>query len=136
MEDEIWTKIRIEPRSLPTGSLELIPGSQHLRFSHGECGPEKAEAHLKEANDPNLSVGGLMEYKLTYKDLNRTLTILFEKEFPHQIVKWTEEVESGFGSNKKILTTAATKTHQIKSPYWSKNGVSDSIFRAELGLKF
>jgi len=34
LEDDIWTLIRIEPSSLPTGAVQLIPGSQFSRLKH------------------------------------------------------------------------------------------------------
>ncbi|MEM9546607.1 MAG: hypothetical protein AAGA77_11585 [Bacteroidota bacterium] len=135
LEDEIWTKIRLNPESLPTGEFQIIPGSQFQRLAHTEIQSEKAIAAIRDIEDSSLSNSKLKAYELTYQNVNRKLTIFYEAQFPHQIVKWTEEVASGYGSNRKTLTTIATKTHQIKSAYWGKNGVVDLPLREKLGLQ-
>ena len=38
LEDEIWTKIRLNPKDLPTGTIELIPGTMFLRLEEDPPG--------------------------------------------------------------------------------------------------
>ena len=131
LEDEIWTLIRLNPEKLPQGDIDLIPGSQFLRFKHRPTQVEKAQAMQMEVE---LEDGRrLKKYRLEYLDFDRVLEIVYEGSFPYTIESWTETMQSGFGSSKMMKTTA-TRTHTIKSPYWSKNSVSDSSLRKELGL--
>ena len=134
LEDEIWTKIRLNPATLPTGDIKIIPGSQALRLRHREIIAEAAEASLTRTTDPELSESPLQTYTIRYKNFNRSLTITFEQAFPHAIVGWTETGISGFGPNAKPLKTTAVRTHVIKSPYWNKHGNEDAQLRKELGL--
>ncbi len=133
LEDEIWSKIRLNPNTLPTGDIEIIPGTQFLRLRHIDHTVAKAKASLTDFADADLSNQPLQQYQISYTDLNRVLKITFEKSFPHAIVAWEEEVLSGFGNAKK-LTTRATRTHTIKSPYWNKHTVADAALRQALGL--
>ena len=75
-----------------------------------------------------------MTYTVNYKDIDRTVKIFFDKSFPHQIEGWEETYMSGFGANAKKLTTTATKTHQVLSPYWGQHDNKDEVLRKELGL--
>jgi len=76
----------------------------------------------------------LQVYTIAYKKLKRKLAIKFEKDFPHRIIEWEESQMSGFGSRAKMLTTRAVKTNETLLDYWSKNKLSDSHLRDELGL--
>lgn len=127
LEDEVWTRIRLAPNSLPDGEIELIPGLQFVRLRHAPLKVEKATATLNEADD-------LQVYSIEYNNIKRKLTIKFEKNFPHRIVAWEETQMSGHGPNAKMLTTRAVKTHSIILDYWSKNKASDSYLKEELGL--
>ncbi len=134
LEDELWTKIRINPESLPTGDFEIIPGSTFARLRHTKLKGEKASASLKTTTDKDFSENEIRVYELEYKELERKLSIKFEKEFPYQILGWEETYKSGFGANAKLMTTKAIKTHSLKTNYWSKNKLSDSHLRDELGI--
>ncbi len=127
LEDELWAKIRIDPKQLPQGEFDIIPSTIYARLKHIPFRNEKATAELKEnANE--------MQYQLNYKNLDRKLTIVFEKAFPHQIISWEESFKSGFGSSAKNLITKATRKKSILLDYWSKNGNEDLHYRKELGL--
>ncbi len=131
-EDEIWTRIRIRPSSLPAGAIELVPGNQFLRFNHRELAAENAIASLDEITDPALSSNPLSRYRVEYQDFTRVLEITFETDFPHQIVAWEEQTQRGQG---QVLTTKATRTHTINTPYWQQNARADSVLRPQLGLE-
>ena len=134
LEDEVWTKIRLAPQTLPTGNLKIVPGAQFARLRHVPLKVENATAKLTSFTDKSLSGNEVQVYSVNYKELKRILVITFEKNFPYRILSWEESQMSGYGPNAKMLTTKAVKTHAIKSDYWSKNKLSDSHLRKELGL--
>ncbi|HEX9652164.1 MAG TPA: septum formation inhibitor Maf [bacterium] len=133
LEDEVWTKIRLAPQSLPTGEIQIVPSQLFSRLRHVPLRVEKATATLTTTADPN-STDEQQVYTIDYKDIKRKLAIRFEKNFPHRIVAWEESNISGFGPEAKMLTTKAVKTHSILSDYWNRHTVADSVLRNDLGL--
>ncbi|MEX0288976.1 MAG: septum formation inhibitor Maf [Flavobacteriaceae bacterium] len=127
LENEIWTKIRINPEELPTGKLKMIPSLEYIRVGHKEIKAYDVSAKLEEA-------GSNFTYTVNYPELERTLSISFTKEFPYTIEHWTESFKSGFGANAQVLTSKATKMKALKTPYWRQNGNKDIILRDSLGL--
>ncbi|MEB8328826.1 septum formation inhibitor Maf [Flavobacteriaceae bacterium KMM 6897] len=128
LEDELWNKIRVDPKSLPTGSLQIIPSMEFTRLRHKEF--KAYEATVTLTNN-----GRLSNYTISYPALDRTLEINFSKDFPHTIENWSETAVSGFGPGAKQLTTRATKIKTLNTPYWQKNHNSDLFLRDSLGLK-
>ena len=128
-EDELWTTLRLDPESLPTGELELIPGTMFLRLRHVPWGVQKASARLAPAEGEP----GLMVYSLTYPELGRELRIRFQKVFPHEIEGWEEAQAAGPGGQG--LTTRATRKERMLGPYWQQNRKSDAGLRQQLGLE-
>jgi len=106
LENELWTQLRINPKSLPIGDIEIIPSLEFSRMKHIKIKPYKANAKLTNGR-----------YILDYKNLERTLTIFFNEEFPFEISHWEETFKSG----QNIMTTKAKKLKTIKSAYWQKN---------------
>lgn len=133
LEDEVWTRIRLSPLTLPVGEIEMIPGLQYARLWHIALKPEKAIAKIQAIKDKSLSTKSLNAYSIEYKDISRRVVIKFEKEFPYAIVAWEETQPGGFGDSK-ALTTRAVRTKSILLDYWNKNSVADDIYRKELGL--
>ena len=115
LENELWAQLRINPKSLPIGDLQIIPSFEYTRLRHKPTKAYNAAATL--ANN---------SYSITYPELNRTLTINFNSDFPHEILSWKESI-----GNK---TTKATKLKTIKSAYWNKNGSKDEFLRDTLQL--
>lgn len=134
LEDEIWTKIRLEPDALPTGEIKLIPGLQFLRLRHTKVQAETATAIMTTLTDTSLSDQPLKVYRVEYRDIPRILEITFESTYPYAIVAWQEKTRSGFGQNEKWLTTRAVKTNTLWSDYWTKHSVADSTYRKQLGM--
>ena len=134
LEDGIWTKIRLAPDKLPLGEITMVPGSQFARLRHKPLKAYKATTELTTLKEPALASEDLQAYSINYPDLQRRLTIKFEKSFPHRILAWEESYKSGFGPNAKVLTIKAVKTHSMKSDYWSRNKLADSHLRDELGI--
>jgi len=127
LEDEVWALIRLNPDALPTGKIRIIPGSMYQRLKHTDFTVENATASLSDhkANEQ------LKTYTLQYN--NHSLSIHFKKSFPHEIEGWEEEMVSGFGNARKLVTKA-TKKKSLMLDYWSKNGVNDKQYREALGL--
>lgn len=36
LENELWNKIRIDPKSLPVGKVKVVPSLEYVRLSHKE----------------------------------------------------------------------------------------------------
>lgn len=123
LENELWTQLRIDPKSLPTGHIKIIPSFEYSRLKHIQLKAYSANATLLN----NL-------YSINYPELNRKLVIEFNPNFPHEILGWEETFKSGFGKNAKTLTTKATKLKTIKSAYWGKNSNKDEVLRDTLQL--
>jgi len=121
LEDEIFTRLRINPSSLPTESVELIPGLFFSRTAHVKLKPKKARISFK--SEKEASTQCIVEYL----HLDRTLKIDFGSEFPHEILSW-EEIDNG------KTTVRATKKKTILSPYWERNATKYDFLRDSLGL--
>ena len=119
LEDDLWMRIRLQPSSLPTGSFDVVPGSQALRLLHLKPQTMPAEGVL-ETEDT------VSTYTLRYRDEGRTLSIDFETAFPHRIRGWKETVRG--------KVTEARRTHTQKLDYWNYNGNDDLPQRDRLGL--
>lgn len=132
LEDEIWTQIRIDPDTLPSGEVEMIPGSFYATLRMIDLKTEKASATLTKIEDDDMEP--VSQYTVTYPSLNRTLSVRFNKNFPHDILSWSESYADGSGDNTKVMTTKAKRTHAIMIDYWNKNRVSDMELREKLGL--
>lgn len=124
LENELWTQLRINPKSLPIGNVDMIPSLEFLRLRHVPVKSYSATAKL--SND---------SYTIIYTDLERSLTIYFNAEFPYEIQSWEETFISGYGANAKELKTKATKIKTIKSDYWNKNSNADNSLRESLELQ-
>ena len=123
LENELWTQLRINPKSLPTGNFKMIPSLEFIRLKHVELKAYSASATLKDG-----------VYLLEYPELNRSLKISFNNNFPFDIIDWEETFESGFGSNAQLMTTTATRMKLIKSAYWTQNRTQNNGLRAKLKL--
>jgi hypothetical protein len=123
LENELWIQLRIDPKSLPTGTIEAIPSFEFLRLRHVPFKAYSATATLTDNS-----------YSIDYPEINRSLTIHFTPEFPYNIEGWEEKFISGFGQKAKELITKATKLKTIKSDYWNKNTNADTSLRETLDL--
>ena len=127
LEEELFTQIRINPNSLPTGKLDLYPSSEYIRLLHKDFKKYSAEARI----DSSDSAKNTYKYVLIYSELDRKLEIEFERAFPHKIVNW-EETFVGLGGEK--LTTKAELKENLHIAYWKHNSSADSTYRKLLGL--
>jgi hypothetical protein len=124
LEDNLWLRIRLAPDQLPTGTVQLIPGTQFQRLTHGL--PD-----VQTANAERISKGATHIYRVTYTSLARKLDITYETAYPHAIIAW----EESYQQRGQWVTTTAKKTHSMMLDYWSKHAAADSTYRAKLGLK-
>ncbi|MDX1463435.1 MAG: septum formation inhibitor Maf, partial [Marinirhabdus sp.] len=120
LESDIWNVIRINPEELPTGEFSMLPSFEYFRMSHRDLKIHSAIGAL-EANDT------ITTYRITYPDLQRSLSLSFTTEFPHTINSWEETHDNG-------LVTKAERIKQLKTAYWSQNGNSFRYLRDSLGL--
>jgi hypothetical protein len=127
LEDEIWTRIRLAPDTLPVGNLEMVPALQYVRLGHVDLKVEPVTAQKKNE-------GKTQVYTVQYKNLKRSLIIRFDAAFPHMIQSWEEKSPGGFKPDAPMLTTRAVKTHSVMLDYWNKNGIADASWRDKLGL--
>ncbi len=98
LEDDLWTMIRLNPGDLPIGKLNVIPSFFALRLLHKPFKAYLCELSLT-SNDDNQT------YHIKYPELERSVKINFEKEFPYRILSWEETSSSGFGDNRRKLTS-------------------------------
>lgn len=127
LENEVWTRLRIEHGELPVGDIKMVPSFEYLRLSHKPIKAYNAFGEYYTMEDLNI-------YSLEYPELNRTLEIYFSRTFPYTIEKWEESYPSGFGDHAKILTTKAVKKELIKTDYWNKNSNNNLPLRQKLDL--
>ncbi len=131
LEDEVWTKIRINPFALPLGEIEIIPAFQYIRLRHKPLRIEKATVKMSSEKDDSLSKQMLNVYTIEYKTIDRKLEIKFESTFPYHIVAWQEKIKE----RGQWQTTKVTKTHSLQIDYWNKHNVEHQELRKKLGLK-
>ncbi len=129
LEDELWTRLRINPETLPIGEVTLLPGTMTARLQHTDHTPQQALTRRVEL-PADSAWGAISRYTVEYTDPPRTLMIDYTKAFPHRIVAWSETYND-FG---EVLTTRATLTDTLRLDYWSRNGVADSVYRDMLGF--
>ena len=127
LENEIWTKIRINPDGLAQGSISVIPSLEYFRVQHRPVQAYAATASLTTEN-------GVSTYTLNYNETERKLTIRFESSFPYQIIGWEEEFRSGYGPSAKTFTSRGTKLKTLKTPYWQQNSNEYISLRDSLEL--
>lgn len=123
LEDEIWTRLRIQPESIPTGHVDLIPSATFARLQHVDLKVTKARITKEKLNNMQTQL------KIEYLHLERTITIHYESVFPYKIIGWEEN------DGQKGLSKATLKK-SIKSDYWTKNRLEFDYLRDTLGLRF
>ncbi len=87
-EDELWAKIRMNPNDLPTGDIEIIPSFAYWQSVRKSPSIYEAKAELKDYSGKEFTGKKLKIYNLDYPDLKRNLSIIFEADFPFEIIGW------------------------------------------------
>ena len=134
LEDEIWSKIRLFPSDeLPKGNVMMIPSMTSLRLRHQKVQAEMTKISLEPyKGDSTFRGKNLMDYRVRFTESKRDLRIIFERDFPRQIVGWEETYEA----KNKILTSRAVLKATIQNAYWEKNAPADTVYRKLLKLKY
>lgn len=127
LEDELFNRIRINPSTLPTGRVQIIPSTTVARLLHYKLSVREAEV-IQKAHATNSE---WMTYELSYNSTpERRLSIHYQKEFPHQIEGW-EEV---YVDNGQLLTTTANRKKTLLLDYWNQYQLKDEKLRQSLEL--
>jgi hypothetical protein len=131
LEDELWTRLRFAPESLPTGEFDCIPSLTFSRLAHRKPAVDTATAQLTDYAGSVFKGTGLRAYTLRYPNRQRTLQIVFERAAPYRIVGWEETRVV----RDKTLTTRATLRKTIRSDYWKQNRPDKRYWRDTLRLQ-
>jgi hypothetical protein len=136
IEDGIWNQIRLNPGKIDTGEASMLPASQYIRLSHIE--PKAYRTIIRKGDYLKEDMPGeqLKLIRLDYPELDRSLEIIYEADYPHKITGFKESMKSGFGQNRKNLLTVAKRKASIRLDYWNKNQVEDSTYREKLKLNY
>jgi hypothetical protein len=121
LEDELWSRIRLNPLSIPLGRVQIVPAMFYTRFRHQPFLVHEAMLTLEEQG-PDMSL------RLVYENIPRQLTIRFERAFPHRILGW-EETDAG-----KVLSIGRLRTTRLE-PYWEQHGHAHDGLRDSLKVQ-
>lgn len=146
LEDELFNKIRLNPDDLPVGEIEILPSTTFTRLMHKPFKPVKAKTKRvayknNEQSKPSKENGkifegfegdNLMAYRVEIPEYKRAVEIVYNADFPFDIVGWTDNYPSMDGTTR---TTIAERTHQILTDYWNKHSLEDIGLRKQLGLE-
>jgi hypothetical protein len=120
LEDEIFTRLRINPASLPEKAM-IIPNLTFTRLRHKPVAASNATISFKNTED------SLRICTVSYPDLKRRLEVTFQANFPHKIMAFAE-----FNDNKEMSRATLIKT--MMSDYWNKHDNQSAYLREMLGL--
>ncbi len=134
IEDELWSRIRINPYNLPQGKVSMLPSLFWQRLSHTEMKAQEAVLSVTKRDTVSIKDSSVQVFSIHYPALKRTLQIYFQYSFPHEIMGWEETYPDGFANNKKMLTTKAVRKKTIWLDYWKHNTIADSTYRDSLQL--
>lgn len=132
LENDVWNKIRLDPKRLPLGDIHMLPSFDYIRLRHQDIQAYKANASLVTPSAKTAMA--ISTYVLEYPGLKRRLEIDFRSNFPYEIEGWRETYKSGFDNSAKELSSVAKKIKTIKSDYWNRHGNRDRKLRRKLGL--
>lgn len=122
LEDELFTRLRINPQSIPAGTFDLLPGMFYTRLSHDQAKPKAVRARQEQNGEVSRCV-------IEFLHLDRTLTIDYETAFPRRILGWKEVL-----NGQTMVEARLNKS--IRSPYWQQNSNEFDYMRDSLGLVF
>lgn len=120
LEDELWARLRINPKSIPEGEMDIIPSTFYGRLQHEQLKPKRARVRFEKREAMSYLV-------VEYLHLDRTLSIGFEPEFPFKILGWVEK------KGNEIMSKGELK-NSIKSAYWEHHSNADEPLRNSLQL--
>ncbi|MDX1667623.1 MAG: hypothetical protein R3350_10350, partial [Saprospiraceae bacterium] len=133
LEDEIFNRLRMDPASLPTGEVEVLPSTVFVRLKHRDFEPVRVEAEMATYEGEVFPSDTFSVYRLRYVGEDRTLEIVFDPEPPYRIEGWIDSYPSVF--DREVRRTVARRTETIKNAYWEKNAPEDRALREKLGME-
>ena len=122
LEDELFNRLRINPASVPSGELEIVPGDFFLHLGREQVKPKRARIQFLESE-------ATTQCLVEYLHLDRTVRINFESAFPHKILSWTEEE-----SQRVVVEGKLRKT--VREAFWTKNAGDFLPLRDSLELTY
>lgn len=122
LEDEIWSRLRLNPALIPTGKLRVIPSAIYTRLRHKPGAAQNAEISLENGEKESTLT-------LKYADIPRSLSIRFDATFPHKIQGWEE-------FNEGKLASKGTLKSVRNSAYWGEHDNIHAPLRDSLKLRF
>ncbi|MBD2699770.1 hypothetical protein IC229_03920 [Spirosoma sp. BT702] len=122
LEDELWNRIRLEPDKLPTGEIQLIPGTAITQLRNIPLKTLPAKATLADYEGVLYPGKFLKSYILEYPTDDRTMVFVFEGKFPHKIVGWEEE----YRTQDNLLTSRAVLVNTVQTDKQNRKVRSDS----------
>ncbi len=117
LESELFTRLRIDPASIVSGSQKMIADLSFSRLRHKPVAAITANV----TNDAG-------KCTVVYPELKRQMEIQYETRSPYTILGWKETTTDG-----KLISEAKLRK-QIKSAYWAHHSEIDAPLRKELGL--
>ena len=148
LEDEIMTRIRISPESLPLGKIKVIPSLLDSRLRHYRLSVEEGTAGKFPSKDIVFPGKKLIEYRIHYHTIDRVFRVVYENRFPYAIMGFIEDTphpsyvnpgsdpraEKRSHAKKSRAFTKAVRTHSMLSSFWKQNQPKDRVLRKKLGL--
>jgi hypothetical protein len=122
LEDELWTRLRLNPSAIATGPVNVVPSAFYVRLRHKPGQAQNADLQIEKGENEST-------LRLRYAAIPRTLSIRFETAFPHKILGW-EETNDG-----KTVSKGSLKATRM-SAYWSENGNAFSGLRDSLRIGY
>ena len=113
LEDEVWTALRLNPKGLPVGKIQMIRGSLASRLSHQEPISEAVQASWLPGKSSTTLI-----YEITYQKSGRTLAIEIQKDLPYGIQGWKEHDSEG------LISEGTLVKRESNVDYWNYNGKS------------
>lgn len=107
LEDELWSRIRLNPASIPIGKVKVIPSALYARLRHQSNTVQDADIQIDKGETESV-------LKLSYTGIPRSLTIRFETAFPHKILGWEEQHQGKMASKGTLKATR-------RSAYWAEH---------------
>ena len=132
LEEEIFNVIRMNPYSLNQGEFKIIPASWFLQLQHKEVRSYSAVEQTSKYTKTDFRGVDLQSYTVKISDLQRKLTVVYEKAAPHVIVGWTDSYPSL--SDGVVRTTSVTLEKQEILEYWNLSKLKDQKLRDKLGI--
>ena len=121
LEDEIFTRLRINPQSVITQSVKMIPNLTYTRLRHKPIAPLNASVAIKDGEK------GMKICIVTYPDIKRRLEVAFEAAFPYKITGFKEY------DGEKVMSEARLRK-SVMSAYWEQHDLKSDPLRTALGL--